>query len=110
MKEKDPKKKLYLVETVSMFRISYMIEAESEEDASEEVMMNVSGDFDENFYEFSQKHLDEVIVSTRQIKRKDFIDLFDKENDYLKSWDVDKKMEYINKIDYDKYKKNSSNW
>jgi hypothetical protein len=104
-KEKETKKKLFMVETVSMFRLTYVIEAESAEHAADEVVMNTSGAYDENFQEFSQKHLDEVIVSTRPLKRKDYIKTFDEYNDYLSNWTEEQKLRYINKIDYDKYKK-----
>jgi hypothetical protein len=102
MKENEPKKKLFMVETVSMFRMTYVIEAESAEHAADEVVMNTTGAYDENFQEFSQKHLDEVIVSTRPLKRKDYIKTFDEENDYLSKWTDELKLRYINKIDYDK--------
>ena len=93
------KKKLYLVETVSMFRMRYVIEAKDESDALDEVTYYSTGG-SENFTEFSQKHIDEVIISSRKISDKSYLKLFDKENDYLKNWTDDEKRIYINKIDY----------
>jgi hypothetical protein len=93
-------KKLYLVETVSMFKMQYVIEAKSEADALDEVTMKITGD-PSNWEEFSQKHLDEIIVSSRKIKMKQFKKLFDKENGYLSSWTDEQKIRFINKIDYD---------
>lgn len=92
-------KKLYLVETVSMFRMRYVIEANEESHAHDEFIMEVGKD---SFKEFSQHHIDEVIVSSRELSAIDYIELFDKDNDYCKSWPVSKKMEAINTIDYKK--------
>ena len=92
-------KKLYLVETVSMFRMRYVIEAHEAGHAEDEFVMEVGK---ESFKEFSQHHMDEVIVSTRELSATDYIELFDKDNDYCKSWPVSKKMEAINSIDYKK--------
>jgi len=90
-------KKLYLVETVSMFRMRYVIEAREEEHATDEFVMEIGK---EDFHEFSQKHIDEVIVSTRELSAKDYLELFDKDNQYLKSWDIAEKMRFINSVDY----------
>ena len=93
------KKKLYLVETVSMFRMRYVIEAKDESDALDEVTYYSTGG-SENLTEFSQKHIDEVITSSRKLSDKSYLKLFDKDNDYLKNWTDDEKRIYINKIDY----------
>ena len=90
-------KKLYLVETVSMFRMRYVIEAREEEHATDEFVMEIGKD---DFHEFSQHHMDEVIVSTRELSAKDYLELFDKDNQYLKSWDIAEKMRFINSVDY----------
>lgn len=90
-------KKLYLVETVSMFRMRYVIEAHEASHAEDEFVMKVGK---ESFKEFSQHHMDEVIVSTRELSAVDYMDLFDKDNDYLKSWSDQEKMQFINVIDY----------
>jgi len=90
-------KKLYLVETVSMFRMRYVIEAREEGHATDEFVMEIG---QEDFHEFSQHHMDEVIVSTRELSAKEYLELFDKDNDYLKSWDIAEKMRFINSVDY----------
>jgi len=90
-------KKLYLVETVSMFRMRYVVEAREEGHATDEFVMEIGN---EDFQEFSQHHMDEVIVSTRELSAKDYLELFDKDNDYLKSWDIAEKMRFINSVDY----------
>lgn len=93
-------KKLYLVETVSIFRQRYVVEAREAEHACDEVVMNTSGVFDDNFREFSQKHIDETIISSRELSAADYVKLFDEDNDYLKNWDIAQKMTLINSVKY----------
>jgi len=93
-------KKLYLVETVSMFRHRYVFEAKEAEHARDEVVMNTSGSYDDKFQEFSQKHIDECISSVREISIEEYLKLFDVDNDYLKDWNNKQKLNYINVIDY----------
>ena len=93
-------KNLYLVETVSMFRMRYVIEADEESHALDEVTIRTT-DKDE-LLEFSQKHLDEVIVSSRKLSDEQYIKLFDKDNAYLSQWNKEEKRRYIHKIDYNK--------
>ena len=92
-------KKLYLVETISMFRQRYVVESKDEEDALDEVAMNVSG-YKDDWQEFSQKHLDEVITSSREISKEEYLKLYDQDNDYATAWSDDMKLRYINKIEY----------
>jgi hypothetical protein len=87
----------YLVETVSVFRMRYVIEANNASDAKDEVTMNM-GDLSE----FSQYHVDEMITSTREIDTTEYLRLFDEDNDYLQEWTDDLKLGWINVIDYDK--------
>jgi hypothetical protein len=86
----------YLVETVSLFRIRYVVEANESIDATDQVAMNL-GELDE----FSQKHLDEIITSTREITDEEYLKLFDEDNDYLMSWDEASKFKFVNKVNYD---------
>ena len=95
---KEMEKKLYLVETVSMFRMRYVVEAREEGHAMDEVVCEMGN---HEFQEFSQKHIDEVIVSTRELSATDYMNLFDADNDYLKSWDIGQKMSMINTITYE---------
>lgn len=88
----------YLVETVSIFRMRYVVEAENAEHAKDEVTMNNDG----NLHEFSQLHLDEIISSTREIDRDEYLRQFDEDNDYLQEWDDEQKLAWVNVIDYDK--------
>jgi hypothetical protein len=85
----------YLVETVSVFRMRYVIEAKNASDAKDEVTMNVG-----ELAEFSQLHIDEMITSARQIDKKEYLRLFDEDNEYLKAWSKEQKLNWINKVDY----------
>jgi hypothetical protein len=88
-----------MVETISIFRMRYVVEALEEEHASDEVVCSLGNT---EFKEFSQHHVDECIVSTRELSAKDYMREFDKDNDYLKDWPIEKKMSFINSIDYKK--------
>ena len=86
----------YLVETISMFRMRYVIEAENASDAKDEVTMNVG-----ELAEFSQHHVDEVIISSREIDDAEYLHQFDEDNEYLKDWTEGQKFSFVNTIDYD---------
>ena len=79
-----------LVETVSMFRMRYVIEVPKgkSEYALDDVVMR-----DAELKEFSQKHLDEIIVSHRTIKPKKIVKMIDNDNEYCKSWSPEKKLQ-----------------
>lgn len=104
-------KKLYMVETVSIFRHRYVVEAREAEHASDEVIMGI-GRSSSDFQEFSQKHIDELITSTREINAEEYLKEFDADNDYLKEWSIPQKMQYIHSIDYsdEKHEEDSHNW
>jgi len=99
MMEKNMEKKLYMVETVSIFRHRYVVNAREAEHACDEVVMNLGTC--EEFGEFSQKHIDENIISVREISAKDYLETFDEDNDYLKDWTISQKMKFINDINYE---------
>ena len=91
---------LYLVEAISIFRQRYVVDAAEASHANDEVVMKIGETYDEDFHEFSQKHIDEVITSTREITPEEYLKLFDEDNDYLASWDPIQKFAVINKIEY----------
>jgi len=82
----------YLVETISMHRIRYVVDCENAEDAKDTVTMNEAE-------EFSQMHIDEMITSTRVIDDAEYLRLFDEDNDYLRSWSEDQKFKYVHKVE-----------
>jgi hypothetical protein len=86
----------YLVETVSMFRMRYVVEALEDTHACDTVIMDAGG-----LEEFSQLHLDEIITSTREIDDAEYLKLFDQDNDYLKDWDDSLKFRRVHVLDYE---------
>ena len=84
----------YLVETISMHRIRYVVECESAEYAKDTVTMN-------EVEEFSQLHIDEMITSTRVIDDAEYLRVFDEDNDYLKEWSEEEKFKYVHEVVYD---------
>lgn len=50
----------------------------------------------EEVKEFSQKWLGETILDTFIVDEPRILNLFDRDNDYLKQWSVDKKLKWIN--------------
>jgi uncharacterized membrane protein len=89
---------LYVVETVSIFRHRYVVEAHEDTHAADEVTVRLC---DDEFKEFSQKHIDECISSVRKLKdNQEYIELFNEDNDYLDAWSEEKKFSFINRIDY----------
>ncbi len=82
----------YLVETIDMFRMRYVIECESADDAKDIVIFKEAE-------EFSQLHLDETITSTRVIDDAEYLRLFDEDNDYLKAWPEKQKFKYVHKVE-----------
>ena len=85
----------YVVETLSMFRMRYVIESDTAEHAMDEVTM-------EEVEEFGQKHLGETIISTRVVSDEEIRELFYEEHPYLESWGPEKAFEYVHKrVKYD---------
>lgn len=102
-------KKLYMVETVSIFRHRYVVESREAEHAADEVVMGIARS-STDFAEFSQKHIDELITSTREITAEEYLKEFDADNDYLREWSIPQKMQYIHSIDYKENEEDSHNW
>jgi len=89
--------KLVMVECVSMFRMRYVVEVEDDIDhALDEIVCN------DKIKEFSQEYMGEYPFSHREISKEEYLREFDKDNDYIKSWTEEKKLEFINKINSNK--------
>lgn len=86
--------KLFLVDTVSTFRNSYVVRCENEDHAADTVAC-------EEATEFSQEWLGENISRIREITEEEYLTLFDRDNDYLKSWNVEQKKSLITDVNYD---------
>ena len=48
--------------------------------------------------EVSQKHINNDIISHRVISKEEYIEIFDQDNDYLRSWDETQKLNLITKL------------
>ena len=46
---------------------------------------------------FSQEHVGEYIVDTARINEEEMLELFDKDNDYLKDWSKEQTIEWVRK-------------
>jgi hypothetical protein len=85
--------KLFLVDAVSSYRTSYVVRCEDGDHAKDTVTM-------EEATEFSQEWLGEQISRVTEITEDDYLVLFDKENDYLKEWDIEKKKSLITQVNH----------
>jgi bifunctional DNA-binding transcriptional regulator/antitoxin component of YhaV-PrlF toxin-antitoxin module len=81
--------KRVLVETVSTFRMRYVVELQQHEPDEYALDTVVMGDA----VEFSQKYLDETVVTHREVSADEVLAMCDIDNDYVDSWSDDKKFE-----------------
>lgn len=89
--------KIYMVETISLFRHTHFIKAKNEVDALDEFYYRKD---DDSFVEGSQKYLDEIHSNVRELSEEEFLKVFDKENEYLQDWSDEQKFQFINQIEY----------
>jgi len=88
----------YLVETVLVYRMRYVVKAKDSIHALDEVAMNEDNP---EFSEFSQLCLGSHISSVRELTDNEVLKLCDEDNEYAKSWSDEKKLEtFINVVDY----------
>ena len=98
-------KKYAVVTAVSTFRMRYVIpvddlQAMVKDDLTIDDDMAISWAYDsvtcEDVIDFSQKHLGEQIIDGAVLTEEEVLKLFDKDNDYLKDWSLDKKLKMMN--------------
>ena len=97
--------KFVLVEAISQFRQRYVIEVPDDHNDREYPCTAITWAEDtvtiEEMKEFSQKHLGEVITSSREVTQEEVLKLCDIDNDYCKSWDDAKKLEvFVTEVGY----------
>lgn len=85
-------KRLFIVETVSSHRITYCIEAETQEEA-EQYVLNPTLEINE----FGQEHIAENLFSVIQVDRAGYLAMFDDLNSYIAHIPEERKLSYINK-------------
>lgn len=92
--------KKYLVETISQHVVRYVVEAREEEHALDEVTMNCEV-YSDSWKEFSQEHIGDAIVSSREVTDDEIVALFDKHNSYAIDISRERKLNCVNRIKYD---------
>lgn len=95
-------KKYVVVTAISSHRTRYVMNVEDLQELNPS--MSISGHEEEwasdtvtcqEVEEFSQDWLGEQIIDTRIVDEEEMLQLFDKDNDYLKEWDRDYKIQHI---------------
>jgi hypothetical protein len=76
-----------MVEAIDTFRMRYLVQVPKgkKEYALDTVVMHEAK-------EFSQAHLDEIIVSHRVVTEKEALEICDEDNEYSRSWTDEKKV------------------
>ena len=91
--------KIVLVETVSTFRHTYAIRLPDDEPndwALEDVIDAITGGlYQDKLEEVSQNHIAENIYDHRVITENEYLELFDRDNAYLKNWETERKKAFI---------------
>ena len=88
---------LVLVETVSQFRQRYVVEVPVGIDdfGNDKTLWALDTVSCEQAKEFSQYWLGETIVSHRVVSEQETLQMFDQDNDYLKNWTKEGKLESV---------------
>jgi hypothetical protein len=83
-----------LVECVSTFRERYMVEVPVGVDnyGKDKSLWALDTVTMQEAKEFSQEHIGEQIISHRVVTKEEALELFDKDNEYFKSWDEETKI------------------
>lgn len=94
-----------VVTAISSHRIRYVMHKEDlrnlnvEVEPTQDELVSWAKDVvtSENCEDFSQTHLGEQISDTDILTEDEMLELFDRDNDYLKDWDRDYKIDYTRK-------------
>jgi hypothetical protein len=96
--------KYVLVDTLSQYRMRYVIEVPDDHNDKEFPCSAIQWAEDtvvmEEMKEFSQKWLGETIIGSREVTRDEILKVCDEDNDYLKSWTEEQKMNLVTPIGY----------
>ncbi len=85
--------------TVSMFRHRYVVEMKDEDKVDDLADLVTC----EELEEFSQHHVDEVIVDSSIVTEQEMLDMFRRDNAYLASWSDEYVLEWVKRLE-EKYK------
>jgi hypothetical protein len=96
--------KYVLVDTLSQYRMRYVIEVPDDHNDKEFPCSAIQWAEDtvvmEEMKEFSQKWLGETIIGSREVTRDEILKACDEDNNYLKSWTEEQKMNLVTPIGY----------
>lgn len=107
MSKIDPKELYVVVTTVSQFRQRYVVPVSELQKTNPDVDIMSEGPMGkpiewandsvtcENVQEFSQKWIGEQIVDTFLLDEERIINVWDRDNDYMKDWTRQQKLEFI---------------
>lgn len=94
--------KYVTVTTISQFKMRYVIPVDRlqefnnkipyEKEWAEELVI------DNLLEDFSQEHLGEVVIDSREISEEEMLNIFDDENNYLESWSMEHKLEWVKNL------------
>ena len=90
----------YVVVTcISSHRMRYVVPMDELQKLNEDYIVDPKWALDlvtcEEVYEFSQQHIGEQIIDSVVMNEEEILDLFDKDNDYLKDWSREQKLHHI---------------
>lgn len=93
------KNKYAIVTAISTYRMRYAIPIDDLQKLNSEARVELEWAADSvtcnEVDEFSQQWLGEQIVDIQEIDEEQILELFDKDNEYLKSWSREQKLQYI---------------
>lgn len=91
--------KYAIVTAVSTYRMRYAIPIEELQKLNKDAQVELGWAADcvtcHEVEEFSQEWLGEQIVDIQELDEEQILKLFDEDNEYLKGWSRDQKLEYI---------------
>ena len=96
--------KYVLVDTLSQYRMRYVIEVPDDHNDKEFPCSAIQWAEDtvtmEEMKEFSQKWLGETIIGSREVTRDEILKICNEDNNYLRSWTEEQKMNLVTPIGY----------
>lgn len=92
-----------VVTTISQFHHRYVMHKDDLQKLNDDVHATDADLWDwamdtvtmEECEEFSQEHLGEVITDSYECTEEEMLTFFDRDNDYLKDWDRDEKIDHV---------------
>ena len=88
-----------IITAISTHKIRYAIPEEALSTDTDQRLIDKATDavIAEKVEEFSQEWLGETVIDERICTEEEMLEMFDRENDYLKGWTREEKIEYVRK-------------